>query len=81
MLKREHFSRIQLKILDWMIWLIRRIDHLLPWPGVSLIAVARRPLGEPVPRGAVPPPVGASLPGQDLAGAAQPAGHALPEQA
>jgi SAM-dependent methyltransferase len=80
-LKREHFSRVQLKILDWMIWLIRRIDHLLPWPGVSLIAVARRPLGEPVPRGAVPPAVEASLPAPDLAGATQPRGHALPEQA
>jgi SAM-dependent methyltransferase len=49
LLKRERFSRLQLKALDWMIWLIRRIDHLLPWPGVSLIAVARRPLGDTVP--------------------------------
>ena len=61
-LKREHFSRVQLKILDWMMWLVRRIDHLLPWPGVSLIAVARRPLGESVPRAtaasqSAPPPV------------------------
>jgi glycosyltransferase involved in cell wall biosynthesis len=42
-LKRRHFSRLQLKVLDWMIWLIRRIDHLLPWQGISLIAIARRP--------------------------------------
>jgi SAM-dependent methyltransferase len=49
-LKRERFSRFQLKVLDWMIWLIRRIDGILPWPGVSLIAIARRPLGEAVPR-------------------------------
>ncbi|HVR28670.1 MAG TPA: methyltransferase, partial [Thermoanaerobaculia bacterium] len=43
LLKRERFSRVQLKALDWMIWLIRRVDAALPWPGVSLIAVARRP--------------------------------------
>lgn len=42
-LKRRHFGRVQLKILDWMIWLIRRIDRLFPWQGLSLIAVARRP--------------------------------------
>jgi glycosyltransferase involved in cell wall biosynthesis len=41
-LKRRHFGRLQLKALDWMIWLIRRIDRLFPWPGLSLIAVARR---------------------------------------
>ena len=39
-----------------MIWLIRRIDRLLPWPGVSLIAVARRPLGDTVPYAPVAPP-------------------------
>jgi SAM-dependent methyltransferase len=53
LLERERFSRIQLKILDWMIWLIRRIDRMLPWPGVSLIAVARRPLGAVVPHASV----------------------------
>ena len=43
LLKRDRFSRVQLKALDWMIWLIRRIDRGLPWHGVSLIAIARRP--------------------------------------
>ncbi len=42
-LKRRHFSRFQLKVLDWMIWLIRRVDRFLPWSGISLIAIARRP--------------------------------------
>ena len=42
-LKRERFSRIQLKTLDWMIWLVRRVDRALPWGGLSLIAIARRP--------------------------------------
>ena len=38
LLRRQHFGRIQLKVLDWMIWLLRRIDRALPWPGVSLVA-------------------------------------------
>jgi glycosyltransferase involved in cell wall biosynthesis len=42
-LGRRHFSRFQLKLFDWMIWLIRRIDHLFPWRGISLIAIGRRP--------------------------------------
>jgi 2-polyprenyl-3-methyl-5-hydroxy-6-metoxy-1,4-benzoquinol methylase len=42
-LKRRHFSRVQLKVFDWMVWLIRRIDHMLPWRGISLIAIGRRP--------------------------------------
>lgn len=41
-LKRRHFGRLQLKALDWMIWLIRRIDGVLPWSGTSIVAVARR---------------------------------------
>ncbi|HEX2463400.1 MAG TPA: glycosyltransferase, partial [Thermoanaerobaculia bacterium] len=63
LLKRERFSRIQLKVLDWMIWLIRRIDRLLPWPGVSLIAVARKPLGDTVPYAPVVPQT-SPIPGQ-----------------
>jgi glycosyltransferase involved in cell wall biosynthesis len=42
-LRRRHFSRFQLKLFDWMIWLLRRIDGLFPWHGISLIAIARRP--------------------------------------
>ncbi|HEY9068850.1 MAG TPA: glycosyltransferase [Candidatus Ozemobacteraceae bacterium] len=30
------------KVFDHLVWLFRRIDHLLPWPGLSLIVVARR---------------------------------------
>jgi len=39
------FKRINkpvLKIFDKTVWLWRRIDRLLPWPGLSLIAVARK---------------------------------------
>jgi hypothetical protein len=30
-----------LKFFDKTVWLWRRIDSLLPWPGLSLIVVAR----------------------------------------
>ena len=43
LLRRRHFSRFQLKTLDWLIWLIRRVDRWLPWGGISLVALARRP--------------------------------------
>jgi len=42
-IKRRHFSKVQLKIINQMTWLLRRLDPVLPWHGVSLIAVARRP--------------------------------------
>jgi SAM-dependent methyltransferase len=41
-LKRRHLGRLQLKLLDSVMWLVRRIDRFLPWSGTSLIAVARR---------------------------------------
>lgn len=40
-LKRKGFGRVQLKLFDSFVWLFRRIDRFLPWPGQSLIAVAR----------------------------------------
>ena len=42
-LKRERFSKVQLKIVNMMTWLFRRLEGVLPWHGASLIAVARRP--------------------------------------
>lgn len=36
-------GRLPMKIYDHLVWLFRRIDPLLPWPGLSLIAVASRP--------------------------------------
>jgi len=41
-LKRRTFSRVQLKLLDMAMPLLKRVDHLLPFGGLSLIAVARR---------------------------------------
>ena len=42
-LRRRNFSRLQLKGFDWMVPTLRRLDGLLPWPGLGLVAVARRP--------------------------------------
>jgi glycosyltransferase involved in cell wall biosynthesis len=39
LLKRKRFSRLQLKILDTLLPLMRSIDSLWPWKGLSLIAV------------------------------------------
>ncbi|HEV8632540.1 MAG TPA: methyltransferase, partial [Thermoanaerobaculia bacterium] len=42
-LRRRNFSRLQLKGFDWLVPLLRRVDRFIPWPGLGLIAVARRP--------------------------------------
>jgi SAM-dependent methyltransferase len=42
LLGRTTFSRVQLKLYDSMVWLARRADRLLPWPGLSLIAICRK---------------------------------------
>lgn len=40
--KSRNFSRPQLKLFNAMIPILRRVDHLLPWPGLGLLVVARR---------------------------------------
>lgn len=42
-LRRRHFSRLQLKIFDLVLPLLRLVDPLLPWKGLGLVAVARKP--------------------------------------
>lgn len=42
-LKRKHFGKLQLKFYDTFVWLWRLLEHVLPWPGLSLIVVARKP--------------------------------------
>jgi len=42
-LRRKTFSRIQLKILQMSMPVLRRLDSILPWGGLSLIAVATKP--------------------------------------
>lgn len=37
------FGRLQLKVYDSLVWLFRIVDRFLPWPGVSIIAIARKP--------------------------------------
>ncbi|MBX6330858.1 MAG: glycosyltransferase [Gemmatimonadaceae bacterium] len=47
-LRRRTFSRVQLKALDTLLPLLRRIDRALPWSGLSVIAVATKgPLRSP----------------------------------
>jgi glycosyltransferase involved in cell wall biosynthesis len=42
LLRRKTFSRFQLKALDVAMPFLRRIDRVLPWSGLSIIAVARK---------------------------------------
>lgn len=42
-LKRTSFGRLQLAVFDRLVWLWRRLEGVLPWSGVSLIAVGRKP--------------------------------------
>ncbi len=42
-LKRKHFSRLQLGIFDRLVWLWRILDRFIPWKGTSIIAVGRKP--------------------------------------
>jgi len=41
-LRRRRFGKVQLKIFDMLMWLWRSVDAVLPWPGVSLVVVARK---------------------------------------
>jgi len=42
-MRRTSFSRIQLKFYDSMVWLARPLDRMLPWRGLSLVAICRNP--------------------------------------
>jgi SAM-dependent methyltransferase len=41
-LRRRRFSRLQLKVLDLGMPLIRLLDPVLPWQGLGLVAVAEK---------------------------------------
>lgn len=43
-LRRKTFSRIQLKIIDTLMPILRHTDGFLPWSGQSLIAIASKPM-------------------------------------
>ncbi|MDI9632161.1 MAG: glycosyltransferase [Acidobacteriota bacterium] len=43
LLRRRRIPRLQLKLYDLGVPLWRRLDRVLPWPGLGLLAVARKP--------------------------------------
>ena len=42
LLRRSRISKVTLKLFDKTVWIWRRIDGLLPWKGLSLVAVATK---------------------------------------
>jgi hypothetical protein len=42
LLKRRRFSRVQLKVFDVGVPVVRRVDRFMPWRGQSLVAVGRK---------------------------------------
>ena len=50
LLGRAHVNKVTLKLFDKTVWFWRRVDGLIPWRGLSLIAVARRPKTAPAAR-------------------------------
>jgi hypothetical protein len=46
-LRRKRISKVTLKIFDKTVWFWRRVDGLMPWPGLSLVAVARKSVAAP----------------------------------
>ena len=42
LLRARRFNKLSLKLFDKSVWLWRRIDWLLPWHGLSLVAVAKK---------------------------------------
>jgi glycosyltransferase involved in cell wall biosynthesis len=40
LLRRRRFSRVQLKLVDTMMPVLKRIDRVWPWNGLSIIAIA-----------------------------------------
>jgi len=43
LLRRQRFSRLQLKAVDVMVPALKIVDRVLPWPGLGLFCVARKP--------------------------------------
>jgi hypothetical protein len=41
-MRRERLSRMQLKLFNILMPVVRRTDRLYPWRGLSLVAIARR---------------------------------------
>ncbi|MEK7403844.1 MAG: glycosyltransferase [Acidobacteriota bacterium] len=43
LLRRRSINKLTLKIFDKTVWLWRRLDPALPWPGLSVIVLGRKP--------------------------------------
>jgi SAM-dependent methyltransferase len=43
LLRRKRISKVMLKIFDKTVWFWRHFDSVLPWPGLTLVAVATKP--------------------------------------
>jgi hypothetical protein len=41
-LRTQHINKFMLKIFDKTVWIWRHVDGLLPWSGLSLVAVATK---------------------------------------
>jgi SAM-dependent methyltransferase len=41
-LRRGRISKVMLKIFDKTVWFWRRVDPLIPWPGLTLVVVASK---------------------------------------
>jgi len=45
-IRSKRISKLVLKIFDKTVWVWRRLDPVMPWPGLSLIAVGRKSRSE-----------------------------------
>jgi len=43
LLRRKSINKLTLKLFDKSVWLWRRVNPLLPWRGLSLVILARKP--------------------------------------
>jgi hypothetical protein len=41
-LHRKRINKVMLKIFDKTVWIWRHLDGALPWPALSLVAVATK---------------------------------------
>jgi glycosyltransferase involved in cell wall biosynthesis len=42
-LRRKHFTPVQLKVLELLMPFIRRLDRVVPWKGLSVVGIAVKP--------------------------------------
>jgi hypothetical protein len=52
-LRRRTFSRVQLKVFDVLMPLLKKVDRVWPWTGLSVIAIATKREGAAASRTAV----------------------------